>query len=223
LIIFPIRKQAPPRIFAGAIVGLIFLAILSGCSRFQHLRHEYVYVAARQVFLHDRVAAVSNRVGQVTNGEELELLERGHRFVKVRTPKGEVGWLEEHAVIDDKLYQQFADLSKKHAEDPVVANAQLRDDLYMHVLPGRDTDHFLLIPGNSKVQLLARGTVEKRAPGSRPAKPKTPATAALKPAESSANKPVSSPALTGAKAATPAAKTLTPAAQPSMAPEPPPM
>jgi hypothetical protein len=156
--------------------SLVLPLLLAGCSRFHHEEHQYVYVAARQVYLHDRVAAVSNRVGLVTNGEALEVIERGKRFVKVRTPKGEIGWIEDHAIIDDKLYGQFQDLSKKHGGDTPIATAQLRDDLYLHVLPGRETAHFLVIPGNAKVQLLTRGTVAKApAPGTLPVpKPKAP-------------------------------------------------
>jgi len=153
---------------------LLPLLLLAGCTRFQHIQTEHVYVSARQVYLHDRVAAVSNRTALVTNGEALEVVEHGKRFVKVRTPKGEVGWLEDHAIIDDKLYAQFDDLTKKHAKDPVVANGQLRDDLYLHLLPGRETPHFLLVAGNTKVQLLQRGTIAKaQAPGTPTPKPQT--------------------------------------------------
>jgi len=163
-------------IFLTLIFRLLWLLapaiLLPGCARFHHELHENVYVSARQAYLHDRVAAVSNRVGLVSNGETLEVVEHGKRFIKVRTPKGEVGWLEDHAIIDDKLYTQFQNLAQKHAGDPVVAHGELRDDLYLHVLPGRDTPHFLLVAGNTKVQLLQRGIVAKgQTPGAPAPKP----------------------------------------------------
>jgi hypothetical protein len=162
-------KRAVPSLISNPLWLLLPAALLAGCTRFQHLQTEHVYVSARQVYLHDRVAAVSNRTALVTNGEALEVVEHGKRFVKVRTPKGEVGWLEDHAIIDDKLYAQFQEQTKKHAQDPVVANGVLRDDLYLHLLPGRETAHFLLVAGNTKVQLLQRGTIAKApAPGAPP-------------------------------------------------------
>ncbi len=209
------RRTPPGRLPVTAVLPVFILLValaLSGCHRLHSDAHEYVYVAARQVYLHDRVAAVSNRVALVTNGQRLLVVERGKRFYKVTTDQNQTGWVEEHAVIDQDLYKRFQDLAEKHAQDVVTARAQLRDELFVHVLPGREQDHFYLIPENTKVELLQRGTVEKVTPGQPALKPKAP--------------PAPSPA-PGPAAPNPAAAGKTaPAVSPSatvVAPEPPPM
>jgi SH3-like domain-containing protein len=176
---------------------------LTGCNYFrQKAAERYVYVTARQVFLRDRVAAVSNRTGTALNGEKLVVLDRTRRAIKVRTPRGEVGWVEEKLTADQKTADQFSALHDIHAKDPIVATATARDEVYLHSSPGRETERFYRLAEGDSLSLLARATVSKTPISTTP----VPATAAKPPAaKPSATKPADTPAKGSDDAPAPAA------------------
>src|SRR5271156_1128091 len=144
-------------------LGLIACGLLvSGCSRFRpQAATEYVYVTAKQQTLRDRVAAVSNRTGTVQNGDRLKVLEHGRRFLRVQTAKGEIGWIEERTVVGQDVYDAFAALAKQHAKDAAVATGVVRDEVYVHLTPGRATEKFFRLEEGDKLSLIERATLPK--------------------------------------------------------------
>jgi hypothetical protein len=154
----------------GSLFCVLMVAV--GCSR---LRPKppvtWVYVIAKQTFLRDRVAAVSNRTATVANGDKLQVLDHGRRFIKVQTAKGEQGWIDEKAVATEQVYGLFAALGEQHKNDPSVASAGVQDEVYLHARPGLDTERFFLLQEGAKLQMLQRATLPKPLPpGTKPAK-----------------------------------------------------
>src|SRR5271168_2561578 len=148
-----------------AVLSVCATIGLGGCSRLRPKPPvDYVYVTAKQTFLRDRVAAVSNRTATVENGDKLQVLEHGRRFVRVQTAKGEQGWIDEKVVATQEIFDQFETLKQQHKADPTVASAVVRDEVYMHAKPGRDTERFYRLAEGEKLQLLARATLPKPLP-----------------------------------------------------------
>ncbi|MEO7029047.1 MAG: SH3 domain-containing protein [Acidobacteriaceae bacterium] len=156
-----------------ASAGLCVAVMLAGCAQFHGKpADKYVYVTAKETYLKDRIAAVSNRTGNVENGEKLIVLERARRYVKVKTPQGQIGWIQEKDVASQQTFDAFDALSTKHAKDPAVGNGTVRDIANLHIAPGRETEHFFLLAEGDKLQILARATLPKAvAPGAQLAKP----------------------------------------------------
>lgn len=144
------------------------LLLLSGCNR-RHRALEVAYVSAPQAALRDQVAAIYNRVGNVKNGERVEIIDRDRRFARVRTGSGIEGWIEQRYLVDQKTYDALQKLTQEHQNDALQAPGVLRNDTNMHVTPGRESEHLYQLASGAKVAILGRGTAEKQLPGGAPA------------------------------------------------------
>jgi SH3-like domain-containing protein len=148
-------------------VWLAALALLPGCKRVVKPA-EMAYVAASQANLRDRVAAVYNKAGTVHNGEAVEVLEKSRRFVKVKSVRGEVGWIEQRYLVDASVFEGFQKLAAANAGLTVQAHATTRASLNMHLTPGRETEHLFQLKEGEKLEILKRATAEKAQPRSIP-------------------------------------------------------
>lgn len=138
------------------------LALLPACTRRGHHVLEVAYVSAPQASLRDQVAAIYNRVGNVKNGERVDVLEREKRFARVRTAGGLEGWIEQRFLVDQKTYDRVQKLTQDNKDDPLQAPGVLRNDTNLHITPGRETEHLYQLTAGAKVSILKRATAEKQ-------------------------------------------------------------
>jgi SH3-like domain-containing protein len=149
----------PTRLFGS--LALAFVLTLAACKHGPISTGEYVYVAGQQVVLRDRVATVFNKVGTAKNGERLEVLERAKRFVRVRTPRGEEGWVEQRNLADPEVCEGFRKLAADNKDTPVQGKGKTRADLNMHLTPARDGETLYQLADAEHIDILARATGER--------------------------------------------------------------
>jgi SH3-like domain-containing protein len=135
---------------------------LTACSRFRHQpAANFVYVTRKQDHLTDRVAAVSTRTATVTNGERLQVLQRGRAYLQVKTSQGAIGWIREKDTASAATAAAFDSLKQAHAGDSVIATAVVLDEVSMHITAGRDSEKLYLLEEGDKLKLLERATLPK--------------------------------------------------------------
>lgn len=120
-------------------------------------------MAAVQVSLRDRVAPVFEKTGMVSNAERVEILERSKngRFVRVRSPRNEEGWMEQRYLASQAVFDLFQKIAADNTGWPVQGHASTRASLNMHAEPGRESPALYQLKEGEKVELLKRASAEK--------------------------------------------------------------
>lgn len=151
--------------FALPLLAGVLIAALAGCGDAGGGKQDYAYVAAPEAILRDRVAAVYSKTGVLRNGERVTVLERmqNRRFVRVRSSRGEEGWVQERYLTDQQTFDQFQRLADQFKSTAGQAAAVTKSQVNLHVTPGRKTEHLYQLNENEKVDLLQRAVADKNA------------------------------------------------------------
>jgi len=156
-------------------VLIIVAAVLNGsvaCNRASNLTKEVAYVNSPQVVLRDRLAPIFEKKGTVFLGEKVYVLEHKPRFSRVRSMRGEEGWIADRYLIPSETYDEFEKLAADNVKTPVQAHGAARALLNLHLTPGRETEHLYQLKEGEKFEILARGTAEKPKSMQQPARAK---------------------------------------------------
>jgi hypothetical protein len=160
-------------VLLAVVAGLLFL---TACGRETSGKADYVYVAVPEASLRKKVATIDNKTGVVRNGEKLLVLDRmpNKRFVRVRTARGEEGWLQERYLTDQTTFDRFQKLAVDYRSAPGQGTATIEKQANVHVLPGRKTGFLFQLNEKQKVDLLERRPIDRNAPPVKEDKPKEP-------------------------------------------------
>ncbi len=163
-----IRKTQGPSRQLAVFLALALVFLLAGCGRTRNLSKEPAYINAPQTNLRDRLAPMYERKGIVKNGEKVWVLEKRLRFVRVRSERGEEGWVEERYLLDQDGFNGFQHLAADNANTPVQAHGVARASLNLHLAPGRDSEHLYQVKDGEKLEVLKRATAERNPATPRP-------------------------------------------------------
>src|SRR5215471_4859686 len=171
--LYPMSKFAGPTLGAlrraRSFLVLLCLtgvfAALGGCGDTNNSKQEYAYVASPEAELQDRVASFHSKTGTVRNGDKVRILEHmtNRHYVRVKAPSGEEGWIQERNLASQQTFDEFQRLAEHFKDAPGQATAMTTQEVNLHAVPGRKTEHLYQLSKNEKVDLLQRQAVDRNA------------------------------------------------------------
>lgn len=152
----------------SSLLVLCFIVVclgLNGCTESGGGKQDYGYISAPEVELQDRVASFHAKTGVVHIGDKVQVLERmpSRRYVRVRSPRGEEGWIQERYLTSQRTFDQLQQLQEQFKNAAAQATALTTQQVNLHALPGRKTEHLYQLAQNEKVDLLERRVVDRNA------------------------------------------------------------
>ncbi|MGA9884926.1 MAG: SH3 domain-containing protein [Candidatus Acidiferrales bacterium] len=141
------------------LLGLL-LVLVVGTAVYLHRRKkeavEIGYAANRGVVIWNTIAAVRQPIATLDYGTRLEVVQHFEDQVKVRTPNGTVGWINESNLLTSEFWEQTKQLEKQTAGMPVEASGKTAVLTNLHIAPGRGAERIRQLGKLVPVEMFER-------------------------------------------------------------------
>jgi hypothetical protein len=118
------------------------------------------YISEKSATLWSSMAQVREPLDTLHYGERVDTLAKRNDFVKVRTAKGTVGWIDGRLLMDPALWQRSADLLKRAESLPVQGSGRTKVATNLRVEPGRNAPRLYQFGRGIPVEILGRATAD---------------------------------------------------------------
>lgn len=126
------------------------------------------YVAPATLNLRREIVAKSGNVATLKHGERVGIVDVKRRFVKIRTSKGQEGWVDSLQLLSTEQMDQIRREAKTASALPSEGSASVFEALNIHVQPNRQSPAFARIEEGGYVSVLSHRLSPKIAEAQRP-------------------------------------------------------
>jgi hypothetical protein len=137
---------------AIAVSGIL---LLCACGRDTAEVIGRAYVAPERLNLRRELAEKNNAVAVLNHGDRVDIVDVRRRFVKVRTRKGQEGWVDSLQLLSQEQMDQIRRDDQRYLALPSEGSAGVYEALNIHIEPNRQSPAFAKIPEGGSVAVLA--------------------------------------------------------------------
>jgi hypothetical protein len=125
------------------------------------------YVGMTNVPLWDGNGQIRRQLQNLSWGEKLTVLDEYNDSIKVRTPQGKVGWVDQKRLIDADVWGRLGNLAARVRQMTTQAPGHTAVRSNLRLEPGRDAPRVGQLKPNTPVDVLARGVATRSAENAR--------------------------------------------------------